>query len=305
MKILNPNPKQPDNVLSHWYAIVDGIHFSSNEFYESVIRKLDEHKVPRLKMSRVEYHEGGILSDKRVYLRLAYERSAFEICAAPFGVNYFFSVRFVEVPRRSPLGAILWLLLGCVVVWFLWKDFFEPISYLLSHDYPDQNMYFLKNLWGRYWWLTIPLGLFYGRRLIRHFMAMSEQPSWHAQTASPKTSLLPPITKPKLWEMPDFDTIFLSMPIIGPWYEERRKNTYHRHDSKLLYHSIVSEVVKSRVNELTAEKGVKLLRTFDYDPILGELYKPTQVTPQPAPAAPPSPKQEQVHSVFEPEPPTS
>ncbi|HTQ95417.1 MAG TPA: hypothetical protein VMH89_01350, partial [Candidatus Acidoferrum sp.] len=67
--------------------------------YRSVEDELKARKVPGLRISRVEYHEGGLLSDKRTYLRLARERFAFDVCAAPFGRAYFFSLRFVEVPR--------------------------------------------------------------------------------------------------------------------------------------------------------------------------------------------------------------
>ena len=55
--------------------------------------------------------------------------------------------------------------------------------------------------------------------------------------------------------------------------------TYHRHDTQMLYHTIVSEVVKSHVEKITAAKGVKLLRTYDHNPILEEFYKPVNLSP--------------------------
>ena len=79
--------------------------------------------------------------------------------------------------------------------------------------------------------------------------------------------------------MPDFDSFFLNLPVIGEWYERYRKDTYHRYDTRLLYLTVVSEIVKKRVEEVTAAKGVKLLRTYDYNPLLGELYKPKTIRP--------------------------
>src|SRR3989442_1304322 len=93
------SPAQPENMLSHWYTVTDGIQFSAQDFFAKIEAELKARKLPQLKMSRVEYHEGGILSDLRVYLRLARERYAFDICAAPFGREFFFSVRLIEKPR--------------------------------------------------------------------------------------------------------------------------------------------------------------------------------------------------------------
>ena len=41
---------------------------------------------------------------------------------------------------------------------------------------------------------------------------------------------------------------------------------------------MVNDIVKEKVEEVTAAKGVKLVRFNEYDPILGELYKPRLVT---------------------------
>jgi hypothetical protein len=71
-----------------------------------VEKDLTEQKVPGLEISRVEFSEGGALSDKRQYLRMTRERLVFDICAAPFGTNYFFSCRFAELPAKVSLLAI-------------------------------------------------------------------------------------------------------------------------------------------------------------------------------------------------------
>jgi hypothetical protein len=102
-------PKQAD-VLSHWYVPVPNFNTSTADFYAAVEKELQEQKVPGLEISRVDFSEGGLLSDKRTYLRMTRERLVFDICAAPFGINYFYSCRFAELPVKVNLFAIALLL---------------------------------------------------------------------------------------------------------------------------------------------------------------------------------------------------
>src|SRR5260221_4094138 len=60
-----------------------------------------------MEISRQEFSEGGVLSDKRTYLRLFRERLALYTCAAPFGTGYFFSFRAVDTPALVRLWHIL------------------------------------------------------------------------------------------------------------------------------------------------------------------------------------------------------
>lgn len=105
-----------DEVHQHWYAAVDNFHVSSAEFYRMIETQLAARQVPGLEISRVEFSEGGLLSDKREYLRLKRERFVFDICAAPFGRSYFFSFRFVELPLNIKLLELLILLVGLALV---------------------------------------------------------------------------------------------------------------------------------------------------------------------------------------------
>jgi len=61
-------------VLDHWYAPVFGFNASTQEFYRAIEAELKSRQVPGLEISRVEYSEGGLLSQKREYLRLYRER---------------------------------------------------------------------------------------------------------------------------------------------------------------------------------------------------------------------------------------
>src|ERR1700722_18754499 len=95
------------DVLSHWYTPVPSFSASTQEFYTSLEQELKAQEVPGLEISRVEFSEGGILSDKREYLRMSRERLVFDVCAAPFGKAYFFSCRFAEIPAVIHLWQLL------------------------------------------------------------------------------------------------------------------------------------------------------------------------------------------------------
>jgi hypothetical protein len=96
-----------DEVLDHWISFADGLSLSSQEFYTAVEKELENRKIPGLRMSRIEYAEGGLLSDKRIYLRMLRERLAFDTCAAPFGKTFFFSCRCIHSPPSVRLWHIV------------------------------------------------------------------------------------------------------------------------------------------------------------------------------------------------------
>ena len=64
-----------------------------------------------MEISREQFAEGGLLSDRRIYLKMFRERLALYTCAAPFGTGYFFSCRAVYVPALVRLWHILAALL--------------------------------------------------------------------------------------------------------------------------------------------------------------------------------------------------
>jgi uncharacterized membrane protein YbaN (DUF454 family) len=76
----------------------------------------------------------------------------------------------------------------------------------------------------------------------------------------------------------DLDATLIKSPVVGPIYENWfRKETYYRHDTRLMYCDTVNTVAKAKVEETTGAKGIKLVRFNEYSPIFGELYKPTIV----------------------------
>ena len=116
--------KKKAEVIEHWIGFADGFQFASAEFYTAVEKELQARQVPGLEMSRVDFAEGGLLSDKRVYLRMLRERLVFDVCAAPFGTRYFFSCRMAEIPAVIQLWQLLVVFVGLGVFTALfWKIF--------------------------------------------------------------------------------------------------------------------------------------------------------------------------------------
>ena len=95
MKIFSFKSKE-DEVLNHWVAFAPNFNFSTADYYDAIEKEIADRKYPGLNISRVDYTKGGVLSDKRIYLRMIREQLAFDVCAAPFGVDYFFSCRTIS-----------------------------------------------------------------------------------------------------------------------------------------------------------------------------------------------------------------
>lgn len=91
--------KPLDNVVSHWATLVDDFDTSGQDFFRDIEARVADRKVPNVTVSRVEFKESGLLSDKRVYLRLQRDDLIFDVGAAPYGTGFFFSWWLV---RRAP-----------------------------------------------------------------------------------------------------------------------------------------------------------------------------------------------------------
>ncbi|HEU6448895.1 MAG TPA: hypothetical protein VFV23_10710 [Verrucomicrobiae bacterium] len=105
-------------VLEAWLYSANGVNIEPQDFYSSVEKKLADQKIPSMAISRVEFAEGGLLSNQRQYLRLMRERFAIDTCAAPFGTHFFFSCRVVYVP-------------ALIRLWHLWAvfSFFDLVGW--------------------------------------------------------------------------------------------------------------------------------------------------------------------------------
>ena len=78
------------NVTSHWHHSVENLQTSTADFYKEVTKVLQAKAAP-VKIDTIDWSEGGLFSNKRQYLRVTYQKHVFDICAAPFGYDFFWS----------------------------------------------------------------------------------------------------------------------------------------------------------------------------------------------------------------------
>jgi hypothetical protein len=120
--------KKKGEVLNHWISFVDNFSFSPMEFYSQVEAELKSRRIPSMEMSRVEFVEGSLFSQKRTYLRMIRERLIIDTCAAPFGNTYFFSCRTVFIPPTISIWQI-------IVIFFVLNMTWGLLSQILGFAY--------------------------------------------------------------------------------------------------------------------------------------------------------------------------
>lgn len=220
-----------EEVISHWYVPVDHFDYSSIDFYDKVEAALESRKVPGLDAKREEVREGGLLSDKRLYLRLKRERLVFDICAAPFGTSFFFSFRLVELPLGIKLFQLAVLFFGSLLFFGILCATIGPIlACALMFSLTIFGMFLMRNM--------VALGL------------------------------------------KDLDATLIKIPIIGTFYEcFFRKETYYREDTRLMYLTTVETITQQVVDEVTAAKGIKLIKRYERTPIGGKVYSESDHSP--------------------------
>lgn len=79
------------NVLSHWSHFFKSFTISSELFYGELEEVLKGHEMPNAVITRTKHKEGGLLSASREYLRIKHGDIVFDVCAAPFGRDFFIS----------------------------------------------------------------------------------------------------------------------------------------------------------------------------------------------------------------------
>lgn len=99
-------------VFSHWGSVTPEMHFSAQDFYAKVEGAIRAKEWPGVQLLRVEYREAGLLSHSREYLRIIRQRQLFDVCAARFGKDYFFSLREAEIPAVVDLPVFFALALS-------------------------------------------------------------------------------------------------------------------------------------------------------------------------------------------------
>ena len=116
------------NITSHWHYSAENLNASTADFYKEVAKVLGVKQSP-VKTDTVEWSEGGLFSNKRQYLRVTYRQYVFDICAAPFGNDFFWSWWLGTKPS---------LLESIPYIGFLFKYFVKPDTY---HSEDSRQMF--------------------------------------------------------------------------------------------------------------------------------------------------------------------
>ena len=103
-------------VFSRWNHLFVSAQYSPREFYSAVEALIQQHQVPELKISRVTWKERSLFSARREYLRLERGRYVYDLCAAPFGADFFFSSWLVILPPSFTFLQILGMLFTIVAL---------------------------------------------------------------------------------------------------------------------------------------------------------------------------------------------
>ena len=236
------------SVTSHWGHLLENFSFSSNEFYQRVEKALQRRDVPQLTATRVVWNEGGLLSPRREYLRVQRGRSAFDICAAPFGSGFFVSSWAGDKPLK--LG---WLLLLLLFIAFLAYGQ-NPSAYPQTYH---QQTYFDRQMgtWQTHWVLdpvSIPhTPLYYTAS--RYF-------TWEEFTRAMKiifwATLLGGLGLVVFYP----DATLMRIPLVGYVYVRYfRRITYYRVDVHACYEQAVHAAVLEVIDELTKTHGLRPL----------------------------------------------
>ena len=220
----------PNEIFSHWHHSVADFQTSSQEFYATLEQALRQHQLPGIEIGRIEWKEGGLFSARREYLRVRREKLVFDICAAPYGADYYFSWWLGEVPPRWGLLRLAGMLLGMLVALGILNSIFSSL---------------FGGAFGAI--MAIPLSFI-------AFLALV----WALGNAVRNGSL-----------GPGAEDAVLDTPFIGWLYAKLfGPGTYYKIDTKLVFQGAVEAVVKNAVNALFDAQGMRPLTELEAKPTM-------------------------------------
>jgi len=220
------------NVISHWHQLFLNFHAASMDFYSSVERGVAALSVPEIQGTRVEHKEGGLASANRQYLRMHRGKHAFDICAAPFGNGFFVSWWLTEPPLRFAMLYTLAFLFALMIT----VDIAFGIGMAIGAAMSGYAMGLF--LGGCAAVLGVPALLW----LIGNGMRQGSIPG---------------------------ERTVLATPLFG-WIYERifAPPTFYAIDTGLMFQDAVHHVVLGVIDEMTANKGVRMMTEAERKPIL-------------------------------------
>ena len=225
----------PNVIHSHWHHPVSDFQTPPQEFYATVEQALRQHQLPGISISRIEWEEGGVFSSRREYLRVRREKLVFDICAAPFGADYFFSWWLGDVPPKWGLLRLAGAIIGIMI---LFRIIFAILSAMIGG-------------------MTVEIVSFPLAVIVLPVVVWLIGFSIHNGSFGPEAEDLV------------LDTPFISWlyaKIFGP-------GTYHKIDTMLVFQGAVRAVVNDAVNELLGAKGMHPLTELEAKPVMRDFLR--------------------------------
>ncbi|HLY61052.1 MAG TPA: hypothetical protein VKV95_09910 [Terriglobia bacterium] len=220
-------------VFSHWHHPIENFSTSAQEFYGCVEAALKAHQLPDVEISRIEWKEGGTFSSQRLYLRVKRGSLVFDICAAPYGADYFFSWWLAEIPPRFGLLRLAAVAFASFLTFIFLTGTIGSV---------------LGGVWGAL--LGLPLGII---ALVGGMLAIGQ---------AARNGVFGPGFEEALITTPILGWIYVK--IFGPF-------TYYRMDTKLMFQSAVNSAVQSVVEAVTSARGIRAMTELERKPMLREL----------------------------------
>lgn len=217
---------RPKHLLHYWPELIDGMRFSTKDFYDRMDAALQTRSIPELNVSRVDIKEGGPMTPRREYLRLRRERLVFDICAMPFGSGFYVSEWFWRQPRR--IGLLLLVVLAVVVT----------LGYAMWAHVPWT--------WPFYRFLFFKLGIFsfYFRRVI-------------LTLGVPMAALIVGFFVSAIWFGEALDGMLMRIPVFGYIYERwLRRMTYYREDRTQAFQAAAHNALCSVIDDICKTQGI-------------------------------------------------
>jgi hypothetical protein len=219
-------------VISHWHNLIENFQTSPMWFYQSLEAAVLRRLIPEIQGARVEHKEGGLASASRQYVRFHRGKTAFDVCAAPFGTGFFVSWWFTEPPLKF---GILYTLAFLFALAFA-MNFAFGIAFAIGLAMQGYIFGILFGVGAAF--VGIPLLLWFFGNAMRQGAIAGE-------------------------------STVLAMPLIG-WIYERifAPPTFHAVDTALMFQEAVHNAVLEVMDCITTSKGVRALTEAERKPIL-------------------------------------
>jgi hypothetical protein len=223
---------QQVDYIAHWHQLIENFQASPLEFYQSIEFAVQTRAVPEIHWTRVEHKEGGLASGNRLYLRMHRGKTAFDICAAPFGSGFFVSWWLTQPPLRFGFLYTLAFLAG---VGFA-MNIAAGIGFAFGAVSGGMTSGALFSLC--FAGLGVPALLWFLGNALRHGAIKGE-------------------------------STVLAMPLIG-WVYERifAPETYYSVDTALMFQDAVHKAVLDVVDCMTTQNGLRALSEAERKPIM-------------------------------------